>query len=592
MFRTLLISLLIVHLSSFLSAQSTQSIVHQSKVSERVLERIQDTDQVEYLVHLTQQADLSEARLISGKNAKAQYVYNALTQTAEQTQAGLIQLLKARGAAYQSFWVVNSIWVKSDLATLTLVAARSEVAYLSDNHTLEMTQPVESEILSASQLRGRGIEWGIEHMQADDVWQMGYKGEGVVIGGQDTGYEWDHPALRKSYRGNSGSSIDHNYSWHDAIHNFNPMHSDSISDCPLDATVPCDDHNHGTHTMGTMTGEEKLSGNQIGVAPKAKWIGCRNMERGYGTPTTYIECFQWFMAPTDLNGQNPNPAMAPHVINNSWACPPEEGCDSSSIALMQVAVDNLRSSGVVVVASAGNSGSQGCGSINNPPAIFASSFSIGAISSTDTIAGFSSRGPVIVDGSNRLKPNVSAPGVWVRSAIKNGGYANFSGTSMAGPHVAGLVALLISAQPSLAGQVDQIEDIIEKTARPMTTDQDCGNIPGSQVPNHTYGHGNVDALAAVKEALNPTAIEELEQSTFAAVYPNPFQDQLILEFGALRGTVQLELYNAMGQIIVSKSWQQQAAQSQQVSLPALPAGIYSYRILYKNQVQSGRLVKN
>ena len=137
----------------------------------------------------------------------------------------------------------------------------------------------------------------------------------MVAGGADTGYQWDHPALKSQYRGWLGSSADHNYSWHDAIHSSSGV-------CGADAPAPCDDNGHGTHTMGTLVGDDG-AGNQIGVAPGAKWIGCRSMDGGTGTPATYTECLQWFIAPTDLSNQNPEPSMAPDVVNNSWALSPE-----------------------------------------------------------------------------------------------------------------------------------------------------------------------------------------------------------------------------------------------------------------------------
>lgn len=130
--------------------------------------------------------------------------------------------------------------------------------------------------------------------------------------------------------------------------------------------MPCDDDKHGTHTMGTMVGEDDE--NSIGVAPEAKWIACRNMDRGWGQPSTYMECFEWFLAPYDLEGENADPDKAPHVINNSWFCSVEEGCNPSNFILMEEIVKNLKASGVVVVVSAGNSGGSGCGSVTGPPA--------------------------------------------------------------------------------------------------------------------------------------------------------------------------------------------------------------------------------
>ena len=255
-------------------------------------------------------------------------------------------------------------------------------------------------------MRPDAIEWNILKVNADDVWALGFTGQGVVIGGQDTGYDWDHPALKGSTAAGTGRSADHNYNWHDAIHAAGSI-------CGADSPVPCDDNDHGTHTMGTMVGDDG-GANQIGMAPGARWIGCRNMDDGVGTPTTYIECFQWFIAPTDLAGLNPDPAMAPDVINNSWSCPPTEGCTRTS--------PSCRRSSRTCARPASSSPSRpattapGCSSVNTPAAIYDASFSVGATTSSDAISGFSSRGPVTVDGSNRMKPDISAPGDGIRSS--------------------------------------------------------------------------------------------------------------------------------------------------------------------------------
>jgi subtilisin family serine protease len=338
----------------------------------------------------------------------------------------------------------------------------------------------------------------IVYTKADQVWsQLGITGKGIIIGAQDTGYQFDHPALVKQYRGNTNGKFDHNYNWHDAV--SNPLNG-QVSKCGYKLAVPCDDDQHGTHTLGTMVG---LDGNKkIGMAPDAKWIGCRNMGAGFGSPSTYIDCFQFFLAPYPIKG-NPltdgKPDLAPHVINNSWACPPNEGCKGWEIYNV---VEALTKAGVLVVVSAGNEGSS-CWTIANPAAQYSlNTLTVGALDHRNSkIADFSSRGPSKFDGG--IGPDVTAPGVNVLSSVPGGRYeqANWSGTSMAGPHVVGLVALMLSANPKLIGNLDAITDIIRKTATPLYTNQTCGGLTSTSLPNNTFGYGAINALTAVKSAL-------------------------------------------------------------------------------------------
>ena len=237
---------------------------------------------------------MSGADALRGKEEKGRYVSDLLRGTAARTQGPLLSLLSGRGVPHRPYWIANMIWVKGDLALVEELAQRADVAHVYANPTVHYEEPVESAPLSDSP---QAIEWNVAKIRAPQLWTAGFTGQGVVIGGQDTGYDWDHPALKNKYRGWNGTVADHNYNWHDSIHVTG-------SNCGPDSPEPCDDTNHGTHTMGTMVGDDG-AGNQIGVAPGAKWIGCRNMNEGDGTPATYTECFQWFIAPTDLNNQNP-----------------------------------------------------------------------------------------------------------------------------------------------------------------------------------------------------------------------------------------------------------------------------------------------
>lgn len=585
-------SLLLLLCTSWNSPDNTW----RDKVDPTLLEKAEQGHLVEALVQMKEKANLSPAYALKSKKEKGQYVFNQLLAVAKRSQAEVIQLLEAGNAQYHPFYIVNAIYVKVELPLLRQIAERTEVQLIAPNPWVKMEEPTRSTNTNGALEMRDGIEWGIERINADDVWNLGYTGQNVVVGGQDTGYEWEHPAIKDKYRGWDGSVADHNYNWHDAIHEISPLHNDSMPDpsnnpCGLDVPVPCDDHNHGTHTMGTMVGDDG-EGNQIGVAPGARWMACRNMERGYGSPATYTECFQWFLAPTDLNNANPDPSKAPHVINNSWSCPELEGCNESNWAMMEEVVNNLKAAGVVVVVSAGNSGSS-CETVSTPAAMFQNSFSIGAIRSNDTIAGFSSRGPVAVDGSFRLKPNVVAPGVGVRSSIRNGNYASFNGTSMAGPHVAGAVALIISARPELAGQVEVIESLLEETAISKTTDQECGGLSGMEVPNHTYGYGRIDVFEAVEAALEIVDVSSVpEDQPMVDVFPNPFTDQLQFQFKQLQGKTTLEIFNASGQLLQQHAWNLDHDMHTTISLKHLPADIYIYRITNDQHVIGGKLVKN
>jgi serine protease AprX len=487
---------------------------------------------------------LSFAKNLKTKVEKTKYVFTEINRYHHKI---LQEFLTSNPSLhYKSYPIANSI-----------VAEINYNQYLSiKDHTL-----IHSIVLDESQPRLEVIEfrqeinsggrslpttWGIKDSKADSVWQQGYLGKGIVIGGQDTGYNAELGPIKKTYRGYINDTLsNHNYHWHDAIREKNDLNTTDENPCGFDVKKPCDDNNHGTHTMGTMVGRD--TNEIIGVAPEASWIGCRNMDRGWGKPSTYIECFEWFLAPTDLNNLNPKPELAPDVINNSWGCPTEEGCNQSNWEVMRRVLVTLKAAGIFVVVSAGNSGPN-CNTVNAPAAFFKESFSIGAHASSGLIAGFSSRGTSIFD-STLVKPDITAPGVGVRSILRNGSYSNASGTSMAGPHVAGVVALILSAAPSLKGQVEIVENILRESARPTKGDKICNDVDTLAIPNNTFGFGKLDAMRALKLALDyQTTDVENKDDNLLEVYPNPVSDYVLLK-GLGEGEYEYIFYDYTGKAV-------------------------------------------
>lgn len=536
----------------------------------------------DYLILFDQKVDLSGADAIMRKEDKGSYVFNRLFEHARLTQRDVRSLLDLEGYDYQSFCVSNVIRVRAEESSLRKLLAREKSIQIFPDWRFKVPEDRMDPVTYSSRST-EPLPWGLTLVGADKVWDLGFKGQNVVVGGHDTGVEWQHPALKENYRGWLGGSVDHNFNWHDAIHAISPLHQDSMitevtNPCGLSISQPCDDisSSHGTHTMGTMVGYDPASNLTIGVAPEARWIAVRNMERGFGTLSSYLEGFEWFLAPTDTNGLHPDPTRAPDVINNSWACIEDEGCNPGNFEILRIAVENLRKAGIMVVVSAGNSGAAGCGSVSTPAAIFDASLTVGSIDSTDTISSFSSRGPVTVDGSFRTKPDVTAPGRHVLSCTRGGKYGYLTGTSMAGPHVAGLVALLISANPELSGQVDVIEKIILDSAIKKTDSGECQQ--GDPMPeggNNLYGFGRIDALKAVLEAINyTTPVKENRKDEEWKVFPNPASQQITIENEILQ-KFELNIYDLTGRKIF---WAKLDTNAMDLNTSLWPGGIYVIEI--------------
>jgi subtilisin family serine protease len=463
------------------------------KIAPWVIEHTANGQQAEFFVVLADQADLSGAAALRTKAEKGRYVHDALWNKSQASQRPILQWLRERGIEHRSFYIVNAILVKGGREIAEALASRSDVARIEGNPHIRnaLPQPDATVEAPSQPQKPETIEPGISYTHAPDVWALGFRGQGITVAGADTGQRWTHNALKPHYRGWDGQNADHNYNWHDSIHDStgNP--------CGNDSPFPCDDNGHGTHTIGTAIGDDGM-GNQIGMAPGARWIGCRNMDQGNGTPARYLECMEWFLAPYPIDGGQGDPLRAPDITNNSWTCPPSEGC---SVATLQAAVEAQAAAGIMMVVNAGSQG-PACSTVQDPPAIYAAAYSVGALNTgTDNVASFSSRGPVIIDGSNRIKPDISAPGTGTRSSYNtsDNAYVSLSGTSMATPHIAGAMALLWCARPELRHNISGSRTVLNEAAFFLAYKQ-CGT-PGP--PNNVTGWGRVDILAAASPTPPP-----------------------------------------------------------------------------------------
>jgi subtilisin family serine protease len=434
-----------------------------------------------FMVYMKAQADTSNS--ISDWNAKGEYVLRQLEAVRFATQPALMQQIDAATAAgnvtrAKGFTIVNAVFVHGNLQAATALAARDDVAYVSEDHRYELQSDSASTgtLLADSQAASPDtVELGVQRVHAPQAWALGYKGDGIVVGSIDTGVEYTHPALNRQYRGNlGGGNYDHNYNWWDAR-----------EDAPRQ-NAPYDDDGHGSHTTGTVLGDDGDPGtNQIGVAPHAQWIAAKVFPNGGSSGNEEItEAEDFMLAPWDLNQQNRDPSKRPQVINNSWG--DGECWNSDSWLITQAWLD----AGIFPVFSNGNSG-PAAGTVGSPGS-YPFLIGVGAINAgTDTIASFSSRGPTCWGGS--IKPDVVAPGVNVRSSVPGGGYsAAYSGTSMAAPHVTGVLALLRNAQPNLS--YEDAMSILKTTAF-------WGATWGTR-PNNNYGYGLVQADTAIDMALH------------------------------------------------------------------------------------------
>jgi hypothetical protein len=450
------------------------------KIGAELLAKFQADGQADFIVRFTEQVDLAPA-FSMGWEERGVYVVNALTDAAGRSQATAKSLLEARGLSYRTFIAGNELYVwNGNLEAASELASLPDVDHIRETRVFYI-DPVETTNKQLRDIRWAGdllsmnaeqtaspdaLAWGIQYTNADQFWTaFGIQGDNILVANIDTGVQWNHPALDQAYR--CGADPSDPACWEDPSN--------------ICGGSACDNNGHGTHTMGTMVGDDDPSLTwQAGMAPNSQWIACKGCESNSCSDFALNTCADWILQPDG------DPANRPHIVNNSWG-------GGGGDPWYMVKVNAWRAAGTFPAFSAGNAGSA-CNTLGSP-GDYQESFSSAAVDSGGNVASFSSRGPSAYGHDPYTKPNISAPGVSVCSSVPTNAWScGYSGTSMASPHSAGAVALLWSCNPGLIGQMDLTFQALQNTAA-ATPAGNCGAPPDGE-GNYTYGYGYLDVLAA------------------------------------------------------------------------------------------------
>lgn len=419
---------------------------------------------VPVIVRMSQQTNLKTATEgITGRNRplRLKQVMQSLKETARQRQETLLTIIKKGQSSgqverFRPFWIFNGLFLKATPGFIQQLTLRDDVGLIREDFAIPVPSFLKSSPLQADSV----YSWNIKEIRAQEVWEMGYDGSGVVVGILDTGVDVTHPDLSERFRGGDASWFDYH----------------GEHEVPVDAAGWAT--GHGTHVAGIVLGGDN-SGSPIGVAPGAQWMAARmwNDEGDSVLSSDVHGIFEWFMDPDG----NPATDDAPDVVSCSWSfdtfpwCFPELRDD----------VRAWREAGIIPVFAAGNAGPFFFS--GQSPGNYPETISVGATNILGWVAPFSSRGPGNCDF--RIFPDLVAPGAGIFSSVPYGNYQFLSGTSQAVPHVVGTIALMLSANPDLT--VEEVELTLKQTAQPV----------GLFRPNFSSGWGRIDALGAVRAVI-------------------------------------------------------------------------------------------
>jgi subtilisin family serine protease len=393
-------------------------------------------------------------------------VAHSLMDFAASSQKNVIALLKkeqpGKPFAFTELWISNQISIKdADMDLLQKLATLNDIATIEQEKYVQLEEPMDLNVVDDLGVADEDeVQWGVKQIGAPVLWDQGIKGQTIIIGTVDTGARGTHEALKSNFAGKFG--------WFD----------------PSGATLtPNDGNGHGTHTTANIAGTAR----NVGVAPQAKWVACKGCATSACAQSDLTRCAQFMACPTTADGAEKDCKQAPHLVSNSWG-------GGRATTWFQPSVDAWEAAGIITLFSIGNSGPS-CGSANSP-GDYRNVIGVGSTTEDNELSYFSSVGPT-TEGA-RIKPDIAAPGSNVFSAYHTSdtAYASMSGTSMACPHAAGTVALLLSKKPN--SNYQQVLASLKSGGVAITSGgKECSGIPDTQYPNHHAGSGRIDAVKTI-----------------------------------------------------------------------------------------------
>lgn len=470
--KILVILLLCMFLASSVYAQFNRAVLSQQLAS--IISLHDNSEKVRVIVHLSDKFDIDRFMLKAqseglDKDTRTSLLLDGLKDKAKKTQFSLLSYLSFnkglnKVSEVKDFWIINAVSAYSEIEIIKQISLRGDISYIEVDNPIIFEESESESVLTEGI---NGVEIGLKAIKADVLWKLGITGVGTVVMNVDSGVDGNHPAFNYKWMGNT---VPWYHAWFDAGGTSFPTY------CT----------NHGSHTMGIMCGLGIATGDTVGVSYGSKWIAARRSCSGNYT-NFGISAFQWGMDP-DSNSATRDEAS---VINCSWNSSDPTGNECTGT--FKATLLTLEAAGVPVVWSSGNSGPS-ASTVTSPKNInsnIVNAFTVGAVdgnSPTYPIASFSSRGPSLCGGTGSLliKPEVSAPGVNVRSSLLTPSYGTMSGTSMAAPHAAGAVALLRSFAPVITGKMALLALYYSATDL------------GTAGEDNTYGMGLINVYEAMR----------------------------------------------------------------------------------------------